>query len=66
MLQGISGNGLEFVPMIWGVDKSPGRHIDDELHRIEGGSTHLLGFNEPDGDRDGQSNVDPITVINPS
>jgi len=42
---------VEFVPMIWGRD-DVGKPILSALR-----PTHLLGFNEPDGRRDGQSNM---------
>lgn len=49
--QGGQRRTVEFVPMIWGRD-DVGKPIQSNLR-----PTHLLGFNEPDGRRDGQSNL---------
>ncbi len=42
---------VEFVPMIWGRN-DVGKPIQSNLR-----PTHMLGFNEPDGQRDEQSNM---------
>lgn len=66
-LQPTDGGGLAFVPMIWGVHpdrhhKEDNRWIDDELRRLDAHATTLLGFNEPDGKNEGQSDIDVATV----
>lgn len=47
-------NQLDFVPMIWGA-------TDQEIQNIqivkENGYSQILGFNEPEGSKNGQSNV---------
>ncbi|GAA6039787.1 hypothetical protein JCM8097_004221 [Rhodosporidiobolus ruineniae] len=47
--------GVEFVPMLW--SGNAGNWLTDAQNAIDGGSTHLLGFNEPDLDT--QSNMTP-------
>ncbi|KZP11932.1 glycoside hydrolase family 128 protein [Athelia psychrophila] len=47
--------GVEFTPMLWGSDATNWTAAADAA--IAAGSTHLLGFNEPDNG--GQSNLTP-------
>jgi len=49
--RGGQSRSVEFVPMIWGR-ADLGKPIQSNLR-----PTHLLGFNEPDGQRSGQSNI---------
>lgn len=48
---------VEFIPMLWGAGQA-----NDFLGQVNnfGGSTAILGFNEPDNG--GQSNLDPATA----
>jgi hypothetical protein len=57
--QGSILSGLEFVPMLWGLQSTPG-WADAAKAAIASGSTHLLSFNEPDFST--QSNIDPATA----
>ncbi|GAA6039762.1 hypothetical protein JCM8097_004209 [Rhodosporidiobolus ruineniae] len=47
--------GVEFVPMLW--SDNAGTWLTDAQAAIDNGSTHLLGFNEPDLNT--QSNMTP-------
>jgi hypothetical protein len=62
-------SGLEFVPMLWGLEYTSSWNTAANLS-ISSGSKHLLSFNEPD--EPSQSNMDPdtaaknhITYMNP-
>lgn len=51
---------LEYVPMLWGLGTDhTANWVSAANSAISSGSTHLLGFNEPD--HSGQSNIDPAT-----
>lgn len=52
-------SGLEFVPMLWGLDYTSSWNTAATL-AISSGSEHLLSFNEPD--LPSQSNMDPDTA----
>ncbi|KAK3490793.1 glycosyl hydrolase catalytic core-domain-containing protein [Neurospora hispaniola] len=53
-----SGTGLEFVPMLWGVDKGFPQSWDANAQKaIDAGSKAFLSFNEPD--LSSQSNMSP-------
>jgi hypothetical protein len=52
-------SGLEFVPMLWGLNSVSGWNAAAKS-AIASGSTHLLSFNEPDLPT--QSNIDPSTA----
>lgn len=51
-------SGVEFVPMLWGSDTTG--WTDNVEAALASGSTHILGFNEPDLDT--QSNIDAATA----
>ncbi|KAI9724937.1 MAG: hypothetical protein M1812_000213 [Candelaria pacifica] len=57
---------LEFVPMLWGApsDTSDTTFLTKVRSQIEGGTniTYALGFNEPDGQGNGGSNVPADTA----
>ena len=67
-LQATKGDGLEFVPMIWGVHpdwnqkNGDNRWIDSEIKNLIPNATTLLGYNEPDGKNGGQSDID-VSVV---
>ena len=53
--------------MIWGVhpdwhQDGDNRSIDSEIQRLDPHATTLLGYNEPDGQNPGQSNIDVSAV----
>jgi hypothetical protein len=50
--------GVEFTPMLWGSNAAGWSSAANAA--IAAGSSHLLGFNEPDNG--GQSNIDPTTA----
>ena len=51
-------NNLQFVPMMWGDNQFHTPHWKSNAEKaIEAGSTHLLGFNEPD--LPAQANMSP-------
>ncbi|KAI2468525.1 glycoside hydrolase family 128 protein [Annulohypoxylon bovei var. microspora] len=57
---GVSQDQFEFVPMLWGaVDDTS--FLDSVRGQIDSGRriTHVLGFNEPDSQYDGGSNIQP-------
>ncbi|EPQ50644.1 hypothetical protein GLOTRDRAFT_133755 [Gloeophyllum trabeum ATCC 11539] len=49
--------GVEYVPMLWGTSDFASWNASAKA-AIEGGSVHLLGFNEPD--QSDQANMSPI------
>ena len=51
--------GLEYVPLLWGLDAVDGWAAAAQT-AASAGSTHFLGFNEPD--LSSQSNIDPATA----
>ncbi|KII84389.1 glycoside hydrolase family 128 protein [Plicaturopsis crispa FD-325 SS-3] len=55
---GALAGGIEYVPMLWGTSSDhTGGWATNAQNAINGGSTHLLGFNEPD--LSSQSNLSP-------
>ncbi|KAI1759813.1 glycoside hydrolase family 128 protein [Hypoxylon sp. FL1150] len=55
----------EFVPMLWGaIDDTA--FLDSVQGQIDGGAniTHVLGFNEPDSQYNGGSNINPSVAAN--
>jgi hypothetical protein len=52
-------NGVEYVPMFWGTGSESGWDAAVQT-ALASGSTHLLGFNEPD--LSSQSNIDAATA----
>ncbi|KAL4727059.1 hypothetical protein ACLX1H_005959 [Fusarium chlamydosporum] len=54
------GNSLPFVPLIHGLDDASDSGLKDRLNNLPDSSTHLLTFNEPDGETDtGGSSISP-------
>ncbi|GAA6039759.1 hypothetical protein JCM8097_004207 [Rhodosporidiobolus ruineniae] len=52
---GTLNSGVEFVPMLW--NDNAGSWATNAQNAINSGSTHLLGFNEPDLDSQANMNV---------
>ncbi|KAF5657151.1 hypothetical protein FHETE_10601 [Fusarium heterosporum] len=46
------GDSLPFVPLIHGVDDASDSELEKRLNDLPKSSTHLLTFNEPDGEKD--------------
>ncbi|UPL02664.1 hypothetical protein LCI18_013598 [Fusarium solani-melongenae] len=46
------GNSLPFVPLIHGLDDASDSELKSRLNKLPDSSTHLLSFNEPDGETD--------------
>ncbi|KAI0804768.1 hypothetical protein BC629DRAFT_1283556 [Irpex lacteus] len=58
---GSLNTGVEYVPMLWGTDANHASGWSDHANAaIAAGSTHLLGFNEPD--LGAQSNLSPAAA----
>jgi hypothetical protein len=54
------GNSLPFIPLIHGIDDASDSDLENRLNRLPDSSTHLLTFNEPDGETDtGGSAISP-------
>ncbi|KAM0749946.1 hypothetical protein T439DRAFT_279891, partial [Meredithblackwellia eburnea MCA 4105] len=58
---GSLSSGVEYVPMMWGQKSQDGWSAAAKA-AIAAGSTHLLGFNEPDLAE--QANMDVATAVN--
>ncbi|KAI9732855.1 MAG: hypothetical protein M1834_003794 [Cirrosporium novae-zelandiae] len=61
----LENSTLQFVPMLWGADDGYDTFLSTIQNLIGNGTniTHVLGFNEPDGDRDtGGSSIDADTA----
>ncbi|KAF5022857.1 hypothetical protein F66182_5090 [Fusarium sp. NRRL 66182] len=46
------GSSLTFLPLIHGLDDASDSDLESRLNRLPESSTHLLTFNEPDGETD--------------
>ncbi|ORY13830.1 glycosyl hydrolase catalytic core-domain-containing protein [Clohesyomyces aquaticus] len=56
----IPADALEFVPLIHGLDTIEDKNTIGMLSNLPQSSTHLLSFNEPDGDKgSGGSDIEP-------
>ncbi|CAI6336308.1 unnamed protein product [Periconia digitata] len=56
----VPSEGMEFVPLIHGVDGAEDEQTARQLERLPESSTHLLSFNEPDGSTgSGGSAIEP-------
>lgn len=56
----IPTGSLEFVPMIHGLDATEDPGTERAISSLDGSSTHLLSFNEPDGTTgSGGSSIEP-------
>ncbi|GKU06951.1 unnamed protein product [Fusarium langsethiae] len=54
------GNSLPFIPLIHGLDDASDAELQKRLNSLPDSSTHLLTFNEPDGETDtGGSAISP-------
>ncbi|KPM34840.1 hypothetical protein AK830_g11729 [Neonectria ditissima] len=54
------GNSTPFVPLIHGLDDASDSELVSRLNSLPTSSTHLLSFNEPDGETDtGGSSISP-------
>jgi hypothetical protein len=54
------GESLAFVPLLHGVQDAEDKELQSRLGRLPDISTHLLTFNEPDGEKDtGGSSISP-------
>ncbi|RGP72428.1 hypothetical protein FSPOR_2639 [Fusarium sporotrichioides] len=54
------GNSLPFIPLIHGLDDASDSELQKRLNSLPDSSTHLLTFNEPDGETDtGGSAISP-------
>ncbi|QPC76310.1 hypothetical protein HYE68_007062 [Fusarium pseudograminearum] len=54
------GNSLPFLPLIHGLDDASDSELQNRLNNLPDSSTHLLTFNEPDGETDtGGSGISP-------
>ena len=54
------GDALSFVPLLHGLDDASDKELESRLGRLPEASTHLLTFNEPDGETDsGGSSISP-------
>ncbi|KAI9151481.1 Alkali-sensitive linkage protein [Paramyrothecium foliicola] len=54
------GDALAFVPLLHGLDDANDDELENRLNRLPDSSTHLLTFNEPDGEEgDGGSSISP-------
>ncbi|KAH7322651.1 glycosyl hydrolase catalytic core-domain-containing protein [Stachybotrys elegans] len=54
------GHSVMFVPMVHGLDDATGDELHERLDALPRSSTHLLTFNEPDGEtHTGGSSVSP-------
>ncbi|CEI65655.1 hypothetical protein FVEN_g8911 [Fusarium venenatum] len=54
------GSSLPFIPLIHGLDDASDSELQKRLNSLPESSTHLLAFNEPDGETDtGGSSISP-------
>lgn len=54
------GQSIPFVPLIHGVDDASDSELKSRLNNLPSSSTHILAFNEPDGELDtGGSSISP-------
>ena len=54
------GDSLPFIPLIHGLDDASDSELSNRLNGLPDSSTHLLTFNEPDGEKDtGGSSISP-------
>lgn len=54
------GDSLPFIPLIHGLDDASDSELTNRLNGLPDSSTHLLTFNEPDGEKDtGGSAISP-------